>query len=355
MQNWSIFSKHNSTMENKGRQDYLSTQQWTDNDTGNNEKRPKEKHCEDEQGNPSRTVDIADNSDIRREQNGNEISGCYKDMLQNKDLPAAEDFTVKDDIDLSEEEHQLSNDDNHVNPEILEEEEEEEIPIMRPKKDSTFLDHRVSCQDLGKGEYEGWLYKMNDKKGFLSGQWKKYWCVIKNGGMYIYIKKEDTQAKLAPSLSVFEVLSIQDVRLKYFAFKIFNSGSSLVFGTGKEKDRNEWIKQIRIAAYSPQRSMTLRKRDAVTSYVEATDKATGDVVLEGARSINWTLDNFRKLKENFEEVSTEIRRKKYHLKELFENKMSELQSKELELMNIEDLLESGNIELLREKFKKWTS
>ncbi|GIX86176.1 connector enhancer of kinase suppressor of ras 2 [Caerostris extrusa] len=52
-----------------------------------------------------------------------------------------------------------------------------------------FSSRRISCKDLGKGDCEGWLYKLKERKGFFpSGHhWVKRWIVLKDH-FYILIK-----------------------------------------------------------------------------------------------------------------------------------------------------------------------
>lgn len=45
---------------------------------------------------------------------------------------------------------------------------------------------RVSVKDLDPVDHQGWLYRKNDGKGFLSIKWKKYWFVLKKTSLYWY-------------------------------------------------------------------------------------------------------------------------------------------------------------------------
>lgn len=45
---------------------------------------------------------------------------------------------------------------------------------------------RVSVKDLDPVDYQGWLYRKKDGKGFLSIKWKKYWFVLKKTSLYWY-------------------------------------------------------------------------------------------------------------------------------------------------------------------------
>lgn len=45
---------------------------------------------------------------------------------------------------------------------------------------------RVSVKDLDPVDYQGWLYRKKEGKGFLSIKWKKYWFVLKKTSLYWY-------------------------------------------------------------------------------------------------------------------------------------------------------------------------
>lgn len=52
------------------------------------------------------------------------------------------------------------------------------------------LSRRVSCQDLGNGDCEGWLWKKLEKPGFVSKDWRKYWFTLKDKNLYYYKRKK---------------------------------------------------------------------------------------------------------------------------------------------------------------------
>lgn len=45
---------------------------------------------------------------------------------------------------------------------------------------------RVSVRDLDPVDFQGWLYRKKEGKGFLGMKWKKYWFVLKKTSLYWY-------------------------------------------------------------------------------------------------------------------------------------------------------------------------
>lgn len=61
---------------------------------------------------------------------------------------------------------------------------------------------RVSVRDLDPVDFQGWLYRKKEGKGFLSIKWKKYWFVLKKTSLYWYTNQ---------TVSLLNALSINTV------------------------------------------------------------------------------------------------------------------------------------------------
>ncbi|XP_025099133.1 connector enhancer of kinase suppressor of ras 2-like [Pomacea canaliculata] len=120
-----------------------------------------------------------------------------------------------------------------------------------------FVDRRVSCKDLGKGDCEGWLYKRKEKDRVLAKHWSKRWCVLKDLNLYYYKDKNDLKAEGVIYLPAFQVSPVPTLKTKKFlpedvnsAFKVHNSGTAFYFASERQDDMSKWMNKMGLAAIS---------------------------------------------------------------------------------------------------------
>uniref|UniRef100_A0AAR2LMR9 Cnksr family member 3 n=1 Tax=Pygocentrus nattereri TaxID=42514 RepID=A0AAR2LMR9_PYGNA len=64
-----------------------------------------------------------------------------------------------------------------------------------PGGNATMSRRRVSVKELDPVDYQGWLYRKNEGKGFLGFKWKKYWFVLKKTSLYWYANQMAEKAE----------------------------------------------------------------------------------------------------------------------------------------------------------------
>uniref|UniRef100_A0AAY5KTE2 PH domain-containing protein n=1 Tax=Esox lucius TaxID=8010 RepID=A0AAY5KTE2_ESOLU len=74
-----------------------------------------------------------------------------------------------------------------------------------PVGDAVMSRRRVSVKELGQVDYQGWLYRKKEGKGFLGTKWKKYWFVLKKNSLYWYPAKMAEKAEGYVNLADFTV------------------------------------------------------------------------------------------------------------------------------------------------------
>ncbi|KAG8198235.1 hypothetical protein JTE90_021492 [Oedothorax gibbosus] len=113
-----------------------------------------------------------------------------------------------------------------------------------------FGSRRISCKDLGKGDCEGWLYKLKEKKGFFpsSHHWVKRWTVLKDHLLYSYRDENDTKAESLISLPGSTVSPTLEYKTKRFVFKVCQLHVTFYFATESQKDLSHWMNKMGLAA-----------------------------------------------------------------------------------------------------------
>ncbi|XP_014677793.1 PREDICTED: interactor protein for cytohesin exchange factors 1-like [Priapulus caudatus] len=98
-------------------------------------------------------------------------------------------------------------------------------------------DRRISCQDLGNGECEGWLHRRRPVVSLLQpSKWMKRWCVLKDSNMFCYKCKDDIAADSVIFLPGFNVSPAPEIKTKKSAFKIHHKGAAFYFASDRQSD-----------------------------------------------------------------------------------------------------------------------
>ncbi|GIX91886.1 connector enhancer of kinase suppressor of ras 2 [Caerostris darwini] len=117
-----------------------------------------------------------------------------------------------------------------------------------------FSSRRISCKDLGKGDCEGWLYKLKERKGFFptGHHWVKRWIVLKDHFLYSYkdedFQLQDIKAESLISLPGSTVSPTTECKTKKFVFKVSQYQVTFFFATESQKDLANWMNKMGLAA-----------------------------------------------------------------------------------------------------------
>ncbi|KAL8220647.1 UNVERIFIED_CONTAM: hypothetical protein K2H54_051348 [Gekko kuhli] len=73
---------------------------------------------------------------------------------------------------------------------------------------------RISCQDLGQVDCDGWLLKKKDHVGFMAQKWKRFWFVLKGQALYWYSNPNDVKAVGLINVSAYKLESTKEQKKK---------------------------------------------------------------------------------------------------------------------------------------------
>ncbi|ROL42776.1 Connector enhancer of kinase suppressor of ras 3 [Anabarilius grahami] len=112
---------------------------------------------------------------------------------------------------------------------------------------------RVSVKDLDPVDYQGWLYRKKDGKGFLSIKWKKYWFVLKKTSLYWYTSQVAEKAEGFINLTDFVIDRAVECKKKYAIKACHPKVMMFYFAADSNEDMNLWLNKLGLAAiqYEP--------------------------------------------------------------------------------------------------------
>uniref|UniRef100_A0A8D0L7R2 Connector enhancer of kinase suppressor of Ras 1 n=1 Tax=Sphenodon punctatus TaxID=8508 RepID=A0A8D0L7R2_SPHPU len=132
---------------------------------------------------------------------------------------------------------------------------------------------RVSCQDLGRVDCDGWLLKKKEHVGFMAQKWKRCWFVLKGHTLYWYNHPNDEKAVGLINVSTYNLESKKEQKKKYVFQLTHEKYKPFVFAAETLADLSMWVSRLitSIAKYPlPQKSVLHREEDCY-SETEAED------------------------------------------------------------------------------------
>ncbi|XP_062863424.1 connector enhancer of kinase suppressor of ras 3-like isoform X2 [Trichomycterus rosablanca] len=123
----------------------------------------------------------------------------------------------------------------------------------RPKKktqrgDATMSRRRVSVKDLNPADHEGWLFRKNEQKGFLSIKWRKYWFVLKKNSLFWYTNQMAEKAEGFINLTDFVINRAMECKKK-FAIKACHPNIRIFyFAAESQAEMNIWLNKLGLAS-----------------------------------------------------------------------------------------------------------
>uniref|UniRef100_A0A8D2J7E9 PH domain-containing protein n=1 Tax=Varanus komodoensis TaxID=61221 RepID=A0A8D2J7E9_VARKO len=82
-------------------------------------------------------------------------------------------------------------------------------------KHASLSRRRISCQELGQVDCDGWLLKKKDHVGFMAQKWKRFWFVLKGQTLYWYSNPNDEKAVGLINVSAYRLESTREQKKKY--------------------------------------------------------------------------------------------------------------------------------------------
>ncbi|XP_015267127.1 PREDICTED: connector enhancer of kinase suppressor of ras 1 isoform X2 [Gekko japonicus] len=103
---------------------------------------------------------------------------------------------------------------------------------------------RISCQDLGQVDCDGWLLKKKDHVGFMAQKWKRFWFVLKGQALYWYSNPNDEKAVGLINVSAYKLESTKEQKKKYVFQLTHEKYKPFVFAAETLADLSMWVSRL---------------------------------------------------------------------------------------------------------------
>lgn len=132
---------------------------------------------------------------------------------------------------------------------------------------------RISCQDLGQVDCDGWLLKKKDHVGFMAQKWKRFWFVLKGQALYWYSNPSDEKAVGLINVSTYRLESTREQKKKYVFQLTHEKYKPFIFATETLADLSMWVSRLitSMMKYTPVHKPIPHREEDCYSETEAED------------------------------------------------------------------------------------
>ncbi|XP_039213186.1 connector enhancer of kinase suppressor of ras 1 isoform X2 [Crotalus tigris] len=118
--------------------------------------------------------------------------------------------------------------------------------IRRKQKGATtrLSRRRISCQELGQVDCDGWLLKKKDHVGFMAQKWKRFWFVLKGHNLYWYSNPNDEKAVGLINVSAYRLESTKEQKKKYVFQLTHEKYKPFIFAAETLADLSMWVSRL---------------------------------------------------------------------------------------------------------------
>uniref|UniRef100_A0A8C5SSV0 Connector enhancer of kinase suppressor of Ras 1 n=1 Tax=Laticauda laticaudata TaxID=8630 RepID=A0A8C5SSV0_LATLA len=103
---------------------------------------------------------------------------------------------------------------------------------------------RISCQELGQVDCDGWLLKKKDHVGFMAQKWKRFWFVLKGHNLYWYSNPNDEKAVGLINISAYILESTKEQKKKYVFQLTHEKYKPFIFAAETLADLSMWVSRL---------------------------------------------------------------------------------------------------------------
>ncbi|XP_026558347.1 connector enhancer of kinase suppressor of ras 1 isoform X2 [Pseudonaja textilis] len=103
---------------------------------------------------------------------------------------------------------------------------------------------RISCQELGQVDCDGWLLKKKDHMGFMAQKWKRFWFVLKGHNLYWYSNPKDEKAVGLMNVSAYRLESTKEQKKKYVFQLTHEKYKPFIFAAETLADLSMWVSHL---------------------------------------------------------------------------------------------------------------
>ncbi|CAI5781574.1 connector enhancer of kinase suppressor of ras 1 isoform X1 [Podarcis lilfordi] len=132
---------------------------------------------------------------------------------------------------------------------------------------------RISCQDLGQVDCDGWLLKKKDHGGFMAQKWKRFWFVLKGQSLYWYSNPNDEKAVGFINVSAYRLESKKEQKKKYVFQLTHEKYKPFIFAAETLADLSMWVSRLitSMMKYTPVHKSVPHRQEDCYSETEAED------------------------------------------------------------------------------------
>nr|XP_007978096.1 connector enhancer of kinase suppressor of ras 1 isoform X2 [Chlorocebus sabaeus] len=103
---------------------------------------------------------------------------------------------------------------------------------------------RVSCRELGRPDYDGWLLLRKAPGGFMGPRWRRCWFVLKGHTLYWYRQPQDEKAEGLINVSNYSLESGHDQKKKYVFQLTHDVYKPFIFAADTLTDLSMWVRHL---------------------------------------------------------------------------------------------------------------
>ncbi|XP_042296737.1 connector enhancer of kinase suppressor of ras 1 isoform X2 [Sceloporus undulatus] len=132
---------------------------------------------------------------------------------------------------------------------------------------------RISCQELGQVDCDGWLLKKKDHVGFMAQKWKRFWFVLKGQTLYWYNNPNDEKAVGLINVSAYRLESTKEQKKKYVFQFTHEKYKPFIFAAETLADLSMWVSRLitSMMKYTPTHKSVPPQQEDCYSETEAED------------------------------------------------------------------------------------
>ncbi|XP_056624665.1 connector enhancer of kinase suppressor of ras 1 isoform X2 [Triplophysa dalaica] len=115
---------------------------------------------------------------------------------------------------------------------------------------------RVSCRELGRPDFDGWLWKKRkDGSVFMTQKWQRFWFVLKGPTLYWYNSQQEEKAEGLIKIGSYSIESAGEHKRK-FVFKMCHIRfHNFIFAAENVSDMSRWINCLITAIQKHKKSL----------------------------------------------------------------------------------------------------
>ncbi|XP_057200398.1 connector enhancer of kinase suppressor of ras 1 isoform X2 [Triplophysa rosa] len=137
---------------------------------------------------------------------------------------------------------------------LLEEKENKKVSTKGTR--TAMSRRRVSCRELGRPDFDGWLWKKRkDASVFMTQKWQRFWFVLKGPTLYWYTSQQEEKAEGLIKIGSYNIESAGEHKRKYVFKMCHKRFHNFIFAAENVSDMSRWINCLITAIQKHKKSL----------------------------------------------------------------------------------------------------